>query len=118
MEPEARALKRLQNFKAPSGSVTYSDGDWFGANLPAGTFGIVHCRNSLRHSPKPYWRSSLLRFHELLSPGGLLLLENMNAMWMRDEVKELAAECGFVPLAAGAVRDPACKYIIDAWPTG
>jgi hypothetical protein len=79
---------------------------------------VVHCRNSLRCSTKPYWRRSLRRFHELLSPGGVLLLENVNAIGIQDEVEGLLAECGFVPLAAGAAREPTPKYVLAVWPTG
>jgi SAM-dependent methyltransferase len=118
VEDPARSLKRLRDLQAPGGSVSYTAGDWFAADLPPGAFGVVHCRNSLRCSTKPYWRRSLRRFHELLSPGGVLLLENVNAIGIQDEVEGLLAECGFVPLAAGAVREPASKYVVGMWPTG
>jgi SAM-dependent methyltransferase len=114
----ARSLQRLRSFQAPGGSVSYIAGDWFAADLRPGAFGLVHCRNSLRCSTKPYWRRSLLRFHELLSPGGVLLLENVNAIGIQGEVEELLAECGLVPLSAGVGRKLSAKYVIGMWPTG
>jgi hypothetical protein len=85
--------------------------------VPTGAFGVVHCRNGLRRSIKPYWRCSLRRFHELLSPGGVLLLENVNAFGIQDEVEDLLVECGFVALAAGVIREPASKYVVCTWPS-
>ena len=118
VEDSARSLQRLRSFRAPGGSVVYMAGDWLAASLQAATFGVVHCRNSLRCSTKPYWRRSLHRFHELLLPGGVLLLENVNAIGIQEEVEELLAACGFVPLAAGARRELSAKYVIGMWPTG
>ena len=118
VEDPARSLQRLREFQAPGGSVTYAVGDWLTADLPAEGFGVVHCRNSLRCSTKSYWRLSLQRFHELLSPGGLLLLETVNAVGVQDEVGELLAECGFVPLTADISREASCKYVRGMWPTG
>jgi chemotaxis methyl-accepting protein methylase len=118
VEDPARSLQRLREFQAPGGLVTYSAGDWFTADLASSAFGVVHCRNSLRCSTKPYWRRSLRRFHELLSPGGVLLLENVNAIGIQDEVEQLLAECGFVPLATGSARESASRYVVSMWPTG
>jgi SAM-dependent methyltransferase len=118
VEDPARSLQRLRDFKAPGGSVSYIVGDWLTADLGPGVFGVVHCRNNLRCSTKPYWRRSLRRFHELLSPGGVLLLENVNAIGILDEVEELLTESGFVPLVAGASREPSIKYVVAMWPTG
>jgi SAM-dependent methyltransferase len=118
VDDPARSLQRLRDFQAPGGSVSHIAGDWFVADLSPGAFGVAHCRNSLRCSTKPYWRRSLQRFHELLAPGGVLLLENVNAIGVQDEVEELVAECGFMPLAAGAVREPRSRYVIAMWPTG
>jgi hypothetical protein len=53
----------------------------------------------------------------LLAPGGLLL-ENVNAIGIQDEVEELLAECGFVPLPSGEVREMSARYAIAMWPTG
>ena len=118
VEDAARSLHLLRAFKAPGGSVSYLNGDWFAADLQPGTFGVVHCRNSLRCSTKPYWRRSLHRFHDLLTPGGVLLLENINAIGILNEVEELLAECGFVAIALGNSRETFVKYAIGKWPTG
>jgi hypothetical protein len=118
VEDPARSLERLRSFRAPGGSVAYTAGDWFDAYLQLGAFGVVYCRNSLRCSTKPYWRRALRRFHELLSPGGLLLLEHVNAIGIQDEVEDQLAECGFLDAAPGAARQPAARYVIDMWPTG
>jgi hypothetical protein len=118
VDDPVRSLQRLRNFKTPGGSVSYIEGDWFSAQLSPGTFSAIHCRNSLRCSTKPYWRQSLLRFHELLSAGGVLLLENVNAWGVQDEVKELLAQCGFVSLVAGATREASSRYVLAMWPTG
>jgi len=108
VEDPGRSLKRLREFKASGGSVSYIAGDWFATGLPPGSFGVAHCRNGLRCSTKPYWRQSLGRFHELLSPGGVLLLENVNAIGIQDEVEELLAHCGLCPSRPGppASRHP------------
>jgi SAM-dependent methyltransferase len=118
VENAALSLQRLRDLSAPGGSVAHITGDWFDECLPLGSFGIVHCRNSLRCSTKPYWRRSLLRFRELLKPGGILLLENVNAIGIQFEVEELIAECGFVPLASSTTREPPDKYVNAMWPTG
>jgi len=90
VEDPARSVERLRSFKAPGGSVSYLTGDWFDLDLPLGGFAMVHCRNSLGCAIKPYWQRSLSRFHELLSPGGILLLENVNAIDIQDELEEVA----------------------------
>jgi hypothetical protein len=51
VEDPARSLKRLREFKAPGGSVSYLAGDWLSAELPPGGFGVVHCRNRRRSLP-------------------------------------------------------------------
>jgi SAM-dependent methyltransferase len=118
VEDAERSLRRLRLFQAPKGSVTYLASDWFSEDLRPDTFGVIHCRNSLRCSVKPYWRRSLRRFHELLLGGGVLLLENVNAIGIQDEVEELLAECGFQVLPAGTSRETFTKYVIAMWPTG
>jgi SAM-dependent methyltransferase len=118
IDDPARSLAQLRSYQAPGGSVSISLNDWFTAELTPAAFAVVHCRNSLRCSTKDYWRRSLSRFYELLSPGGLLLLETVNAIGIQDEVQELLAECQFVPLKTGTSRDSAHKYVIDMWPTG
>jgi SAM-dependent methyltransferase len=118
VEDPARSLQRLRSYQAPGGSVSYSCMDWFSAELPGAGFGLIYCRNSLRCSTKPYWRPSLRRFHELLSPGGALLLETLNAIGIEEEVTELLEECGFSRLEPGVERQPPARYVIDVWPTG
>jgi SAM-dependent methyltransferase len=118
VEDTARSLQRLRRFQAPGGSISYTAGDWFTADLRPVSFGLLHCRNSLRCSTKPYWRDSLRRFHELLAPGGVLLLDHINAIGIRDEVEELLAACGFVPIASGVSRESSAKYVISVWLTG
>ena len=103
--------------KAPGGSASFVAGDWFDSALRPGSFGIVYCRNSLRCSIKSYWRRSLLRFRELLSPRGVLLLETVIAIGIRGEVNQLIEECQFVPLPA-AHRSREHKNVIAMWPTG
>ncbi len=118
VDDPARSLKRLQGFQAPGGLVNYIAADWFDPQLQVTSFGIVYCRNSLRCATKPYWRRSLLRFHELLSPGGILLLENVNAIGIQDEVIDLLLECGFVTFHPKTTRTEPEKYVLDMWPTG
>jgi hypothetical protein len=72
----------------------------------------------LRCSTKPYWRRSLQRFRELLDAGGVLLLENVNAIGIQDEVEKLTQECGFLQIPEGDSRKPSGKYVMGIWPTG
>ena len=65
--------------------MSYRVGDWLTADLPS--FGVICCRNSLRCSTKANWRRSLLRFHDLLVPGGVLILETHNALGIQEEVE-------------------------------
>ncbi len=113
-----RALKELRRFQMPHGSVRYLLCDWFSDCLPPNSYGVIHCRNSLRGSTKPYWRRSLQRFHELLQPGGLLLLEHVNAIGIRTEVEALLTECGFTPWKRAEPRNPANRHVLATWPTG
>jgi 2-polyprenyl-3-methyl-5-hydroxy-6-metoxy-1,4-benzoquinol methylase len=117
VEDPARSLQLLRSFHAPGGSVSYVAADWFDATLEPETFGVVYCRNSLRCSTKVYWRRSLQRFRGLLSPGGVLLLETLNAIGIQPEVEELIAESGFVTWPARE-RLMSSKYLLAAWPTG
>ena len=48
----------------------------------------------------------------------MLLLENVNAFGIKDEVDELLTECDFVPLKGGVNRERPNKYVIDMWPSG
>jgi SAM-dependent methyltransferase len=118
VDDPARSLQGLRDLKGLGGSASYLVGDWFSAQLSPAAFGLIYCRNSLRCSTKGYWRRSLSRFRELLAPRGVLLLEHVNAFAVRAEVMELLAECGFMPLSAGAVPEPLSKYVLSVWPTG
>jgi SAM-dependent methyltransferase len=118
VEDADRSLQRLRSYQAPGGSVTYLAGDWCSVDLPPGAFDLVYCRNSLRCSTKSYWRRSLCRFHELLSPGGILLLETVNAIGIQEEVGQLLTQCGFTRLGRGACREASGRFVIDMWPTG
>lgn len=71
-----------------------------------------------REPAKAHWRRSLLRFHDLLVPGGLLILETHNALELQEEVEVLLDECGFAPWVGEARRDSSAKYWIALWPTG
>jgi SAM-dependent methyltransferase len=114
----ARSMQRLQSFAAAGGSASYIAGDWFDAQLTPGAFDAIYCRNSLRCSTKAYWRQSLRRFHDLLLPAGVLLLENVNAIGIRDEVEQLLGECAFASVAPGVSRTAPSKYVVSVWPTG
>ena len=118
VEDTVRSLQQLKSFKASGGSVSYINSDWFDTNLQPAMFGIIYCRNSLRCSTKKYWRRSLDRFYELLLPGGILLLENVNAIGIQYEMEDLLEECGFVQFVAELDRTPSNRYVFSMWPTG
>ena len=118
MDDPGRSIERLRSFQSSGGSLKYLACDWFSDELLPNSFTIVYCRNSLRGSGKTYWRRSLARFSELLLPGGLLLLENINAFWIQDEVAKLLLEMGFVATLPEDGRNPSVKYVISMWPTG
>jgi hypothetical protein len=86
--------------------------------LRPASFGFISCCNSLRCAVKPHRRRSLRRFHEPLSPGGVLLLQTLNAIDIADEVEELLPEGGFHTLRAGAGRELSERYVLAMWPTG
>ena len=117
-EDPKRSLQRLRGYRSKEGSLAYFRRDWFDEALPRGSFGVIHCRNALRCSTKPYWRRSLLRFRELLAPCGMLLLENVNAGGIPCEVERLLNECRFIPLHRAEETDPDRRYVIARWPTG
>lgn len=112
-----RSLQRLQQLHVRGGAVRFQVDDWFSPALTDESFDVIYCRNSLRRSIKSYWRRSLLRFRELLAPGGVLLLENVNVFEIRDEAETLITECGFQP-AGSEITDDSVKRILSVWPTG
>ncbi len=118
VEDPSRSLERLREFQSPGGVVNYSVGDWFTLDLAIGGFDVIHCQNSLRRSTAEYWRRSLLRFHELLKPGGVLLLQTVNVLEIHEEVFNLLDQCGFVEHLPDTNRKPSSKYFISIWPTG
>jgi hypothetical protein len=56
----------------------------------------------------------------LLTPGGVLYVESVNAIGIQEEVEALARECGFwLPGQDGPWRNPAGgKTFVGWWPTG
>jgi SAM-dependent methyltransferase len=121
----ARSMARLRSFQASGGSASYLIGDWLTLELPPQSFDVVRCFNSLRHSTKAYWHQSLLRFHELLAPGGILLLENLNVFDRQFELETIYRECGFTEIdfdyfhsGEPIARVSSAKYVISIWPTG
>jgi SAM-dependent methyltransferase len=117
VEDPAQSLAKLRSYQSPGGSVRFLAHDWFGQELDPEKFDLIYCRNSLRCSTKAYWRRSLQRFHDLLTPGGVLLLENVNAIGIQDEVEALYGECGLMPVPQGG-RSSSGKYVLSQWPTG
>lgn len=118
VDDPTRSLQHLRSLKAPGGSVGYRQCDWFSSELTLATFDVIYCRNALRGSLKPYWRRSLVRFYELLAPGGVLLLENVNAIGIYDEVQELLGEVGFSRITDAKPRVQSERYVVSKWPTG
>jgi chemotaxis methyl-accepting protein methylase len=110
----------LREYRAAGGSLRFLACDWHAETLRSGSFNLIYCRNSLRCSTKAFYRRSLRRFHELLSPGGTLLLENVNAIGIQDEVEELTREAGFSHWTHGKGddRSAADRFVVEWWPTG
>ncbi len=108
--------QQREHFPAPGGSVSYRVGDWLTADLPPS--GMVLCRNGLRGATKLNWRRSLRRFHDLLIPGGVLLLETQNAFGIQEEVEVLLEECGFAPWVVGEAQRDSSTKCLAMWPTG
>lgn len=118
VEDPERSLEKLRRYHVPGGGVRHVHSDWNDDGLPRRVFDLIYCRNSLRGSTKPYWRRSLHRFHELLAPGGVLLLETLNAIRIRDEVEVLLRESGLVELPPNGDHPPLERYVVAMWPTG
>lgn len=118
VDDPGQRLQHLRSLHVPGGSVRYRQCDWFSSELEAACFNVIYCRNALRGSLKPYWRRSLIRFRELLSPGGVLLLENVNAFGIKDEVSVLLSETGFRRLTKDQERETTERYVMTSWPTG
>jgi 2-polyprenyl-3-methyl-5-hydroxy-6-metoxy-1,4-benzoquinol methylase len=117
VEDPERSLQMLRQYRAEGGSVRYLACGW--QECPRSEpFDLIYCRNSLRCSLKVYWRCSLRCFWELLVPGGVLLLETLNAIGIQDEVEELLAECGFTTVPETGDHPPPDRYVFAIWPTG
>jgi SAM-dependent methyltransferase len=130
LEDPEQSLAMLREYRSYRGSLRFLHCDWKDDSLPAGGFGLIYCRNSLRCATKPYWRQSLQRFHDLLAPGGILLLETLNAIDIREEVEEMIREQSFTFMANSnpgfqrvAREQPAArasdrKDVLADWSTG
>ena len=118
IDDPVRSRERFRALLRPGGSLVHQVGDWLRADLPTGSFHLIHCAGGLRCSRKSYWRTTLRRFRDLLAPGGLLLLESVNAIGIMEEAEGLIADCGLVPWRPGEVRDAGKAYIRTMWPTG
>ncbi len=130
MSPSADVVGLLEErgvgFDAPRGSVSHLTRDWFDDSLGPGSFEVIYACNSLRLSRKLYWQRSLARFHDLLAPGGLLIVLNQNAVAVNAEVISLVDDQGFflVDGQRGVIDDPengpqpGQKRFVGLWPTG
>ncbi|MCW8132848.1 MAG: class I SAM-dependent methyltransferase [Planctomycetota bacterium] len=118
----------LRSFAEPGGSLRIRRLSWHSWWLRPSSFDAIVCRNALRLAPKQEWRNSFRRFHALLRPSGLLVLESLNVMGLMREVRDLLKETGFewtepfpvdpseriMPVRPNATAKFATAY----WPTG
>jgi SAM-dependent methyltransferase len=116
-DPE-RALNLLRTYRSTKGQLTYMYADWHDDCLQAEYYDLILCRNSLCRSYKKYWRSSLKRFRELLKDGGVLILTNINAIGIMEEVQELLREANFTKWTREEEALPGVRRVCDVWPTG
>lgn len=113
------AVAQVRALASPGGQATWRAVDWNDPTLPEGHYDVILCRNGLRCATKAYWRRSLRSFHRLLAAGGLLVLQHINAIGIREEVVALLAEEGFQAVRGpgeGATRDG--RRVFGYWPTG
>ena len=116
IDDPARSLERLKKYKSEGGTLNYLQADWHDKPLVRGEFEFIYCANSLRRSTKSYWRETLLRFFDLLSPDGTLILETVNAIGIQSEVQEILCDVGYSPLTDAPA--PNSKHVLEFWPTG
>jgi len=65
-----------------------------------------------------YKRKSLQRFYDLLAPGGICILETLNAVSQISRIRNIAQRTGFSLVEEDKPRTQYEKYILDLWPTG
>jgi len=116
VDEPTRSLKTLKKYKSAGGTLNYLQADWHDKPLVNGEFDFIYCANSLRRSTKPYWRETLSRFFDLLSPDGTLILETVNAIGIQSEVRGILRDVGYCPLTDNPM--PNNKYVLEFWPTG
>ena len=116
----------------PRGALRYRIGRWEDVRPldPVAPFDVIVCHNGLRRSPKREWRRAARAFVQRLAPGGVLVLENLNAIGVRNEARSLLEREGFTLMTAAEFqgtmhiletaldRDLTKRYVLDFWPTG
>lgn len=110
----ARSFEALRSSHAPDGLMTHLTGDWMTAKLKP---------ERLPSLPPPLPEQAVLAvlitsLLRVLKTGGLLRLENSNAIGMRSELKEWVKVFGYASLAASESRNAACKNVSAEWPSG
>ena len=104
-------LKQLRKSQTKRGSVTYIQGDWLYVHLPKEAFNIIFCDKGLRRATKNYWLRSLIKFRQLLSPGGILIIDNGTWYGIPHDVRECFSQFGYTFLESGTIRIQSKKYI-------
>jgi len=113
----AGSLAELDGLFATGGELAFQVADWNELPAHGDRFSMIVCRNGLRLSTKPYWRRSLRSFFRLLDPGGLLVIQTINAIGIRGEVDAMLQQEGFCNLTHDR-REPDKRYVAGLWPTG
>ena len=122
----SKSRQVLESLHRAGGTVEYRIGEWGEAE---GQFDLIYCNNGLRGSIKSYWKKTLQSFHAQLAPGGVLAVISLNALEIKDEVRQLTKEAGYdliqfdycfndaEPLPIER-RSTSKRYYWDAWITG
>lgn len=120
IEEPGLALAQLRHIRRPGGRCRFQVSDWFDRTaLQPGSFDVVVCLNGVRCSPQEMWEKSLLRFHELLAPDGLLVLSNLNALELLEVIPPLCRAAGFHVAWRGETARPADRRTVFLeFPTG